>query len=374
MPRVMRILVTGSRGFIGKNLLIKLQEQSDFLTMGLTKDDPPVKLAGLLASADAVVHLAGVNRPDDEQDFARLNTNLTGEICDQIESLGRRIPLIFSSSIQAGQDNPYGRSKREAEQIIERFSAKTGNPAMIYRLPGVFGKWSRPNYNSVVATFCHNIANNLPIKVTDPKTSVKLVYIDDVISEFINTLQTKHKGVCRRKVKPQYTLTLQELTDHIFALKEGRASLVSERVGAGFMRALNATYLSYMTAGNFIYNLPKYEDERGSFVEMLKTHDTGQISYFTAHPGITRGGHYHHTKNEKFLVAKGDARFCFRHVLTNETHEIFTSGERPQIVEAVPGWAHDITNVGEEEMVVILWANEIYNKNFPDTVELEVQK
>ena len=370
----MRILVTGSRGFIGKNLLIKLQEQSDFLTMGLTKDDPPVKLAGLLASADAVVHLAGVNRPDDEQDFARLNTNLTGEICDQIESLGRRIPLIFSSSIQAGQDNPYGRSKREAEQIIERFSAKTGNPAMIYRLPGVFGKWSRPNYNSVVATFCHNIANNLPIKVTDPKTSVKLVYIDDVISEFINTLQTKHKGVCRRKVKPQYTLTLQELTDHIFALKEGRASLVSERVGAGFMRALNATYLSYMTAGNFIYNLPKYEDERGSFVEMLKTHDTGQISYFTAHPGITRGGHYHHTKNEKFLVAKGDARFCFRHVLTNETHEIFTSGERPQIVEAVPGWAHDITNVGEEEMVVILWANEIYNKNFPDTVELEVQK
>ena len=367
-----RVLVTGSNGFIGKNLTVRLSELAGYEVIGFDREDSLDDLAERLGRTDAVVHLAGVNRPKDVEEFAEGNVDLTVRLCELIAATGRKIPLIISSSIQADLSNPYGESKRGAEVAGEALAQKTDNPVAIYRLPGVFGKWCRPNYNSVVATFCHNIANELPIQISDPAYAVKLVYVDDVVAEFIRLLNRMPAGLTRGEVSPAYGITLGELATQIEAFKNCRESLVSERVGTGLVRTLYATYVSYLPPSKFAYDLPKYGDERGVFVEMLKTQDSGQFSYFTAHPGITRGGHYHHTKTEKFLVIKGSARFGFRHVVTHERYEVFTSGDRPQVVETVPGWTHDITNVGEDEMVVMLWANEIFDRARPDTIAAKV--
>ena len=368
----MKVLVTGSNGFIGKNLMVRLGELEGYEAIGFDRDDSLGYLAERVGRADAVVHLAGINRPKDVKEFAEGNVDLTVRLCELIAATGRKIPLIISSSIQAELANPYGNSKRGAEVAGQALAENTGNPVAIYRLPGVFGKWCRPNYNSVVATFCHNIANDLPIQINDPAAALNLVYVDDVVGEFIRVLKGMPAGLFRSEVSPVYSITLGDLATQIEMFKNCRESLVSERVGTGLVRALYATYVSYLPPAKFAYDLPKYGDERGVFVEMLKTQDSGQFSFFTAHPGITRGGHYHHTKTEKFLVIKGSARFGFRHVVTNERYEVSTSGDRPQVVETVPGWTHDITNVGENEMVVMLWANEIFDRERPDTIASKV--
>ena len=368
----MKILVTGSDGFIGRNLIVRLGELPGYEVIGFDREDSLDDLAELVGRADAVVHLAGINRPKDIKEFVEGNTDLTARLCDLIAATGRKIPLIISSSIQADLANPYGESKRGAEVAGEALAVDAGNPVAIYRLPGVFGKWCKPNYNSVVATFCHNTANGLPIQISDPSSAINLVYVDDVVGEFIRALDAMPAGLSRGEIHPVYSITLGDLAAQIEAFKNCRESLVSERVGTDLVRALYATYVSYLQPAKFAYDLPKYGDERGVFVEMLKTQDSGQFSYFTAHPGITRGGHYHHTKTEKFLVIKGSARFGFRHVVTNERYEIFTSGDTPQVVETVPGWTHDITNVGEDEMVVMLWANEIFDRERPDTIARKV--
>ncbi|HZW12868.1 MAG TPA: NAD-dependent epimerase/dehydratase family protein [Noviherbaspirillum sp.] len=369
----MRVLVTGSQGFIGKNLVVRLRESPEFEVLRFDRNDSPESLEGLVRAADVVVHLAGVNRPKDVAEFVAGNSDLTVRLCAAIKSSGRRIPVILTSSIQAELDNPYGLSKRAAEQAVEQFVRETGNPSLIYRLPNVFGKWCKPNYNSVVATFCHNIANDLPVQINDPSTALTLVYIDDVVSTLIQAFGNTEQGLHWPTVEPVYAIRLGELAAQIEAFKNCRASLVSERVGTGLVRALYATYVSYLPPTKFAYDLPRYGDERGVFVEMLKTRDSGQFSFFTAHPGVTRGGHYHHTKTEKFLVIKGSARFGFRNILTNEAHEIFTAGTSPQIVETVPGWTHDITNVGDEELIVMLWANEIFERQKPDTIAMKVE-
>lgn len=368
----MRVLVTGAHGFIGKNLVVRFGEQAGTEVLQFLRGDTLDSLSALVAQADAVVHLAGENRPKDVADFTLVNTDLTKALCDVIRRTGRTIPLILASSTQAEADNPYGQSKRAAEHLVEQFADETGNPVVIYRLPGVFGKWCKPNYNSVVATFCHNIAHDLPIQINDPAAQVRLVYVDDVVNEFLHTLANISEGVKRGMVEPEYTITLGDLAAQIQAFKNCRTSLVSERVGTGLTRALYATYVSYLPTSKFAYDLPRYGDERGVFVEMLKTPDCGQFSFFTAHPGVTRGGHYHHSKTEKFLVIKGTARFGFRHVVTNETYELVTSGDKPQVVDTIPGWVHDITNVGEDEMVVMLWANEIFDRERPDTIACKV--
>ena len=368
----MRVLVTGSEGFIGKNLVVRLSELAAFDVLGFDREDTLGELEARVAQADAVVHLAGINRPKDVKEFTEGNTDLTARLCEFIEAAGRQIPLVVSSSIQAELANPYGESKKGAEDAAVALANKTGNPVTIYRLPNVFGKWCQPNYNSVVATFCHNIANDLPIQINDPSTQLKLVYVDDVVSEFVRVLDSMPSGVNRGVIEPVYGIGLGELAAQIEAFRNCRSSLVAERVGTGFVRALYATYVSYLPTAKFAYDLPKYGDERGVFVEMLKTPDSGQFSFFTAHPGVTRGGHYHHTKTEKFLVIKGQARFGFRHIVTNERYELFTSGDKPQVVETVPGWTHDITNIGEEEMVVMLWANEIFDRTRPDTIAAKV--
>jgi UDP-2-acetamido-2,6-beta-L-arabino-hexul-4-ose reductase len=373
---ICRVLVTGANGFIGKNLVVRLRELPRFVVSELLRCDTPEALLGLLAQADAVVHLAGENRPADEAAFAQVNTGLTVAICDALavehKRSGRQLPLILASSVQAERDNSYGQSKLAAEQAVQALCAATGHPAVVYRLPGVFGKWCKPNYNSVVATFCHNMARGLPVQINDPVARLHLVYVDDVVSSFIAALDKPAPGLSHGEMAPVYVTTLGELAMQIRNFDDCRTSLMSERVGGGLVRALYATYVSYLPNDRFAYEVPVHGDPRGVFVEMLKTPDSGQFSYFTAHPGVTRGGHYHHSKTEKFLVIKGHAVFKFRHLLSGELFELATSGDKPQVVDTIPGWVHDITNVGTDEMVVMLWANEVFDRDRPDTVASKV--
>ncbi len=368
----MRVLITGSRGFIGKNLAVRLSELGGYEVIGFDRDDSPGELDERVKGADAIIHLAGVNRPHDAVEFSRGNVELTRRLCDCIGASGRNIPLLVASSIQATNSTPYGESKRLAEQAATELADRTGNSTIIYRLANVFGKWCRPNYNSVVATFCHNIAHDLPIEINDASAPLRLVYVDDVVGEFIKALDKPPVGLHRREIDPVYEISVGELARQIRAFRECRDSLLAGRVGTGLTRALYASYVSNLPPAKFAYDLPHYDDERGIFVEVLKTADSGQFSFFTAKPGVTRGGHYHHSKTEKFLVIKGSARFGFRQIITNEVHTIFTSGEKPQIVETVPGWAHDITNIGVDEMIVMLWANEIFDRSNPDTIVCKV--
>ena len=369
---ICRVLITGANGFIGKNLVVRLRELPRFAVTEFVRGDASEALSGLLAQADAVVHLAGENRPADEAAFAQGNTGLTVALCNALaaeqQRSGRQLPLVLASSAQAERDNPYGQSKLAAEQAVQQLCAASGHPAVVYRLPGVFGKWCKPNYNSVVATFCHNIARGLPIQINDPAARLQLVYVDDVVSSFIAALDAPAAGLASGEVAQLYATTLGDLAQQINSFGDCRTSLMSERVGTGLVRALYATYVSYLPNDRFAYDVPVHGDPRGVFVEMLKTTDSGQFSYFTAHPGITRGGHYHHTKTEKFLVIKGRAVFRFRHLLTGELFELATSGDKPQVVDTIPGWVHDITNVGNDEMVVMLWANEVFDRANPDTV------
>ncbi|MGO4303101.1 UDP-2-acetamido-2,6-beta-L-arabino-hexul-4-ose reductase [Cupriavidus sp. RAF12] len=370
----MNVLITGADGFVGKNLRLHFAERKDVQVRTFTRDDDVASLPALLSEADFVFHLAGVNRPQDPAEFVSGNAGLTEllckALCDEAATRGRRVPVIYTSSTQAERDNAYGASKRAAEQALFAAQASHQVPVHVFRLPNVFGKWCKPNYNSAVATFCHNVARDLPIQVNDPAAPVTLVYVDDVVERFVQLMdgadsQTDADGFAT--VTPQYTTTVGELADNIRTFRDSRNTLVTERVGTGLVRALYATYVSYLPVESFAYTVPQYGDPRGVFVEMLKTPDCGQFSYFTAHPGITRGGHYHHTKTEKFLVIKGQARFKFRHMQTGETHELVTSGDKAEIVETVPGWTHDITNIGQDEMIVMLWANEVFDRARPDT-------
>jgi len=370
----MRVLITGANGFIGKNLRQHLAERPEVEVLTITRTSSDDELTQAVSQAEFVFHLAGVNRPEDPEEFQRGNAGLTSRLCEQVASqardTGRKIPVVLSSSIQAERDNPYGKSKRDAEDAVFALSKECAVPVHVFRLPNVFGKWSRPNYNSVVATFCHNIAQDLPIKVNDPSAPLTLVYVDDVVRRFLQLLDGVSLAATPEgfeQVQPEYATTVGALAQTIRGFRESRRSLVTDRVGAGLTRALHSTYLSFLRPEQFSYTVPQHGDARGVFVEMLKTPDSGQFSFFTAHPGITRGGHYHHSKTEKFLVIKGEACFRFRHMLTDEFYELFTSGESPEIVETVPGWTHDITNVGETELICMLWANEIFDRENPDT-------
>lgn len=363
----MKVLVTGADGFIGKNLQLHLEEKKGFEVVPFTREHNEQDLAGLLRGVDWIVHLAGINRPQDPSEFRIGNAGLTQVLCDAVEATGRIVPIIYSSSIQAERDNEYGSSKREAEDALLALNKANGNPVYIYRLPNVFGKWARPNYNSAVATFCHNIARDLPVQINDPDAMVNLVYVDDVIASFLRVLEGEAQSTPFVGVEPVYQITVGELASQLYRFKATRDNLITERVGSGLVRALYSTYVSYLPPESFTYTVPQHGDERGVFVEMLKTPDAGQFSYFTAHPGVTRGGHYHHSKTEKFLVIKGQACFRFRHMISGEFYELHTSGARPEIVETVPGWTHDITNIGEDELVCMLWANEIFDRDSPDT-------
>lgn len=365
--------MTGADGFIGRNLLFKLSEDCQYDIFKFTREDTLETLASQLAIVDFVVHLAGENRPVNQDLYISTNVGLTKFICDTLKFLNRKVPIIFASSTQVKQENSYGISKLGAEAEIKQLSLTNGNEIFIYRLPGVFGKWSRPNYNSVVATFCHNIAHDLHISISDPEKIISLVYIDEVIASFMSQINEDdiEKNIYV-EIQPIYEISLSNLAAQIEAFTNSRNSLISERVGNGLTRALYATYMSFLPKQKVSYKVPVHGDERGIFVEMLKTPDTGQFSFFTAKPGIARGNHYHHTKVEKFLVIQGYASFGFRNIVTQETFNIETSGDDPTIVETLPGWAHNITNIGKQDMIVMLWANEVFDRNKSDTYAAEV--
>tara|TARA_B100001093_G_C26849179_1_gene1024248 strand:+ start:3288 stop:4397 length:1110 start_codon:yes stop_codon:yes gene_type:complete len=366
------ILVTGSDGFIGKNLYLRLSEIGGLTPIAVSRADSSKELEEKLAEADFLIHLAGANRPTKDIEFVEDNVKFTQTLCDILKSKDKNIPILFSSSTQAALENPYGKSKLDAEAVLEAFSNERGAPLYIYRLPGVFGKWAKPNYNSVIATFCHNIANSLTIDITDRDNLIDLVYIDDVVDCFIEKVFEKETTTVFNEVEPVYQESLGSIADLIKRFSESRKNLTIPDVGSGFCRALYSTYLSYLPEDKFLYELSENSDERGTFVEILKTMNSGQFSFFSAKPGITRGIHYHHTKTEKFLVVKGKALFRFRNLKNNSIKELFVDEQKFQIVESIPGWVHSIKNIGTEDMIVVLWANEIFDIDNPDTITAEI--
>ena len=310
----MKVLVTGAEGFIGRNLCVHLSERNHRV-LRFVRGSSLDLLEDSVSRADAIIHLAGENRPEDPTAFETTNVGLTNVLCDLVSKYTKSIPIVFASSIQAELDNLYGSSKLAAEKKLINLDKKSDISLAIYRLPGVFGKWCKPNYNSVVATFCHNIANGLPIKINDATTKLMLVYVDDVVDSFVNFLSNPNTSTGPYfDIDNEYEISLGDLVDQIKSFKNVKESLAIDDVGTGITRALYSTYLSYLSMSEFSYQVPKYGDERGDFVEMLKTKSSGQFSYFTAHPGVTRGGHYHHTKTEKFLVVRGKARFKFKNI------------------------------------------------------------
>ncbi|MDR0890358.1 MAG: capsular polysaccharide biosynthesis protein CapF [Oscillospiraceae bacterium] len=380
----MNILVTGAQGFVGKNLCATLRniaegkDKSFGLDPDLTifeydVDTPPSLLHDWCAQCDFVFHLAGVNRPKDEREFAQGNRDFTQMLLDTLAKAGNACPVMLSSSIQAQMDNPYGQSKREAEQALLAHEKRCGAKALIYRFPNVFGKWCRPNYNSVVATFCHNIANNLPITVNDPEIRLTLVYIDDVVSALIAALrgeECREDGFC--VVPITHSVSLGALAEYLRAFRDSRQTLAAPKVGDDFERKLYATYLSYLPAAEFSYPLRTHSDARGSFTEILRTAERGQFSVNISKPGITKGQHWHNTKNEKFVVVSGQGVIRFRRIDSEEILEYVVSGEKIEVVDIPTGYTHSIVNTGQSDMVTFMWASECFNEQKPDTFYLEV--
>jgi UDP-2-acetamido-2,6-beta-L-arabino-hexul-4-ose reductase len=367
-----KVAVTGAAGFIGKNVMVRLEDSGLYEPLGLTRETSAAEFRAVLAEADAVIHLAGINRPQTEAEFTTGNTGTTAELCSVLQALQSKAQIIYASSTRASEDTAYGRSKAAAERLLMEHGEQNKSPVGLFRLPNVFGKWSRPNYNSAVATFCHNVARGIPITVDIATAPLSLVYIDDVVSEFLVTLANPPKVNGFGEVTPVYATVVGALAATIQGFRTKRDQSTVDTVGTGLVRALYSTYISMLETEHFAYPLVKHEDQRGWFSEFVKTEAAGQVSVFTAHPGITRGGHYHHTKTEKFLVVQGDALFRFRHIISNATHEIRTSGTTPIVVETVPGWAHDITNIGDGLMVCVLWANEAFDPARPDTISHKV--
>lgn len=369
----MKVLVTGSSGFIAKNLIAHLDRHVGVEVVTCSHTDSTAELSSRVSSVDFVFHLAGVNRPETSDEFISGNLGFTERLCEALSESYKSPPVIFSSSIQVERDNEYGASKKYAEERLIKFQQEHGLPVYICRLPNVFGKWARPNYNSVVATFCYNIARGKPIRVDDPETVLRLTYIDDLIEYFVQLLKKKdHSGCNIIENFSEYEIKVGDLASQLYEFADSRHNLTTAAVGSGFLRALFATFLSYFPSDKFNYDIPVHGDARGIFVEMLKTSDSGQFSFFSARPGITRGGHFHHTKTEKFLVIKGSALFRFKHILTGELCEIYVNADKSEIVETIPGWAHDITNIGDEELMVLLWANEVFDTEKPDTFSLSL--
>ena len=362
------VLITGSSGFVGRNLTVSLAQRKDVRIAGFDVDDDQTVLSSLVAEADFIFHLAGVNRPQNVEDFATGNTGLTQTIVSLLQKQGKKTPLVISSSTQAAKDNPYGLSKRDAENAVIAYGRQTGAPVYVYRLPNVFGKWCRPNYNSAVATFCHNIANELPIQINDPNVIMNLVYIDDVLNSFIADLDGRvavQDDFCH--VQPVHTIKLGEIATLIQSFKESRATRSIPDMSDPFTKKLYSTYLSYLPVDQFGYPLKMNVDERGSFTEFIKTIDRGQISINISKPGITKGNHWHQSKNEKFLVVSGGGVIRFRRIGSEAIFEYPVSGEKLEVVDIPTGYTHSITNTGETDMVTVMWVNEPFDLEKPDT-------
>ncbi len=363
------ILVTGAKGFIGKNLIVSLKRRGDVDVIEYDLDSPAGLLEEGLAKADMIYHLAGVNRPERVEEFTEGNFDLTRQVCDTLRRLGLKPLLLLSSSTQAALDNPYGLSKRQAEDAVFGFGRETGAEVFIFHLPGVFGKWCRPNYNSVVATFCNNIARDLPIVISDPAKEIELIYIDEVVNAFIGVmdgrLPVSDGKYCL--AAPTYRISLGALAETIRGFRDSRVSLALPDTSDLFVRALYATYVSYLPPDSFAYPLTQRIDPRGELAELLKSPRIGQIFLSRTRPGITRGHHYHDTKVEKFGVIEGEAVIRFRHILDGDVIEYPVSGREFRMVDIPPGYTHAIENIGQNDLIVLFWADEIFNPEKPDT-------
>lgn len=369
----MKILITGAKGFVGKNLIAELRNQGFNDLMEYDVDTDSTLLEEYARVCEFVFHLAGVNRPENPADFMTGNFGFTSQLLDALKKHQNKAPILITSSIQAAQDNPYGQSKKAGEDLLFEYSKETGSPVFVYRLPNVFGKWCRPNYNSAVATFCNNIANDLLIQVNDPNAIMNLVYIDDVIRSFIDKLKNGSVEKSRfESVLPVHTIELGQIVGLLQQFKESRISLQLPDLGDAFNKKLYSTYLSYLPDDGFSYPLKMNIDARGSFTEFLKTNDKGQVSVNISKPHITKGNHWHHTKNEKFLVVSGEGVIRFRKIDTKEIIEYLVSGDKLEVVDIPVGYTHNIENIGETDMVTIMWVNEVFDKERPDTYYLPV--
>ena len=368
------VLVTGSAGFLGKNLCTHLTCRNDLIVNQYDLAPPPTPPSDLqkfVAEADVIFHLAGVNRPENVADFEKGNAGFTQMLVDLLEQANRVPHIIVSSSIQAELDNPYGQSKRHGEQILENWAKKTGGKVSIFRLTNLFGKWCRPNYNSVVATFCHNIANDLPIEIRDPNYAVTLAYVDDVVAAFLAAAKAPD---CHHGAIPTTTITLGELAARIQFFHNMPKTLMIPDMSDRFNQQLYTTYLSYLPKEQWGYTPTINTDDRGNLAELLKSPSFGQMFVSRTKPGITRGNHYHHTKTEKFIVISGQATIRFRHIHGTEIIEFPVKGEDYRIVNIPPGYTHNITNTGSTELITLFWASEIFDKTKPDTFFLPVEK
>lgn len=369
----MKILVTGSQGFVGKNLIAELRNRNYEDILEYSRETNPSLLDNYCKEADFVFHLAGVNRPKEQSEFMDGNFGFTSTLLETLKKHQNTCPVMISSSIQAELDNPYGVSKKSGENLLFEYGTETGAKVLIYRFPNVFGKWCRPNYNSAVATFCHNVAHELPINVNDPSVVMNLVYIDDVVDELINALNGNANLVgdfC--EVPVVHEITLGEIVDLIYSFKKSRVERSIPDMSNLFTKKLYSTYLSYLPEDQFSYELKMNVDQRGSFTEFIKTPDRGQVSVNISKPGIIKGNHWHHTKNEKFLVVSGTGVIRFRKTGTEEIIEYFVSGDKMEVVDIPTGYTHNIENLGDTDMVTIMWANEYFDPDKPDTYFLEV--
>lgn len=369
----MNILVTGARGFIGKNLLVELNNKGYNNIFEVTRDTTNEELFEYAKECDFVYHLAGVNRPKDDSEFMEGNYGFTSKLLEFLNENENKAPIVITSSIQAEMDNPYGRSKKAGEDIIFEHGKVNSSDVYVYRLPNVFGKWSRPNYNSVVSTFCHKIARNEEISVNDKDVELTLVYIDDILNEFTSLLESEgtKKGEFYR-IPIEHKVKLGDLADLIYSFKESRVNRYIPNMGDDFTRKLYSTYLSYLPEDDFSYDLKMHEDHRGSFTEFIRTAERGQVSVNVSKPGITKGDHWHHTKNEKFLVVSGKGVIRFRKLGEEKVVEYKVSGDKLQVVDIPTGYTHSIVNLGNSDMVTIMWANECFDPDNPDTYFLEV--
>jgi UDP-2-acetamido-2,6-beta-L-arabino-hexul-4-ose reductase len=370
-----KILVTGSNGFVGKNLLAELRNKGYQDILEFHRGSTPDLLYEYTQQCDFVFHLAGVNRPEDdsESEFVRGNIEFTACLLNMLKEHNNNVPVLMTSSVQAVRNNLYGLSKKTAEDLVFTYSSETGAKAIVYRLPNLFGKWSKPNYNSVVATFCHNIARGMGIEIHDPGARLTLCHIDDVLQEFLHALEGKENRdgqFCY--VSPTYEITVGELADKIYSFHKNRSTLIMPSLENQFDKALYGTYLSYLKEDDFSYKLEKKVDARGWLIEFIKSESMGQIFISKTKPGITRGNHWHHTKVEKFLVIKGEAVIRFRKVGTDQVIEYRVHGETPEVVDIPAGYIHSIENTGQEDLITLFWACEIFNPEKPDTYWQEV--
>lgn len=369
----MKILVTGANGFIAKNLIAELKNQKYTDILEYSRDTEVSLLDSYCEECDFVFHLAGVNRPQNQEEFMEGNFGFTSTLLDSLKKHDNKAPVIISSSIQAALDNPYGKSKKAGEDLLFSYAKETGAKVLVYRFPNVFGKWCKPNYNSAVATFCNNIARDLPIQVNDPSVVMNLVYIDDVVEELIKAIDGKENwngDFC--EIPEVHTITLGEIVELIKSFKENRKTLNVPNMAISFEKKLYSTYISYLPMDQFSYPLKMNVDQRGSFTEIIRTIDRGQFSVNIAKPGITKGNHWHHTKNEKFLVVSGNGLIRFRKIDTEEIIEYYVSGDKMEVVDIPTGYTHNIINVGDTDLVTFMWANEAFDPEKPDTYFLEV--